>query len=52
MHGIGEKTARAFKTLAGLDKDEPASAGVFALYGFLFCIAFVVILLWLTGAEV
>ena len=49
MQQIGEATARVFKTLAGVDKDEPAGAWVFALYGFLFCIAFMLLLGWLIG---
>ena len=49
MQQIGEATVRAFKTLAGVEKDEPASAWVFALYGFLFCIAFALVLAWLIG---
>ena len=49
MQQIAEATARAFKTLAGVAKDEPAGAWVFALYGFLFCIAFTMVLAWLIG---
>ncbi len=49
MQQIGEATARVFKTLAGVDKDEPAGAWVFALYGFLFCIAFMLVVGWLIG---
>ena len=50
MQRIGEATARAFKTLAGVEKDEPMASWVFALYGFLFCIGFMLVLAWLTGA--
>ena len=49
MQQIGEATARAFKALAGVEKDEPAGAWVFALYGFLFCVAFTLVLAWLIG---
>ena len=49
MQQIGEATARVFKTLAGVEKDEPAGAWVYALYGFLFCIAFTLVLAWLIG---
>jgi hypothetical protein len=51
MQRIGEATARAFKTLAGVEKDEPADSWVFALYGFLFCIAFMLVLAWLMGPS-
>ncbi|HEV2775698.1 MAG TPA: hypothetical protein VGV90_08925 [Solirubrobacteraceae bacterium] len=51
MQRIGEATARAFKTLAGVEKYEPADAGVFALYGFLFCFAFMLVLAWLMGPS-
>ena len=51
MQRIGEATARAFKTLAGVEKDEPAAAWVFALYGFLFCVAFMLIIGWLSGGS-
>jgi hypothetical protein len=49
MRQIGEVTARAFKALAGVQKDEPAASWVFALYGFLLCIAFMLVLGWLIG---
>jgi hypothetical protein len=49
MRQIGEATARVFKTLAGVDKDEPVASWVSALYAFLFCIAFTLILAWLIG---
>ncbi len=51
MQRIGEATARAFKTLAGLQKDEPVSSFVFALYGFLFLVAMSLVLVWLTGTA-
>ncbi len=51
MQRIGEATARVFKTLAGVDKDEPVSAFVFALYGLLFLVAMMLVLAWLTGAA-
>ena len=49
MQQIGEATARVFKALAGVEKDKPADAWVYALYGFLFCIAFMLVLGWLIG---
>jgi flagellar biogenesis protein FliO len=49
MQRIGAKTMRAFKTLAGVEKDEPIAAWVFTLYGFLFCLAFVLVAAWLVG---
>ena len=49
MQRIGEATVRLFKTLAGVERDEPAAAWVFALYGFLFCIGFTLIIAWLAG---
>jgi hypothetical protein len=51
MRHIGEASARVFKTLAGVDKDEPAGSWVFALYGFLFCLAFMLVLAWLMGPS-
>jgi hypothetical protein len=51
MQRIGEATVRAFKTLAGVEKDKPAASWVFALYGFLFCIAFMLALAWLMGPS-
>jgi hypothetical protein len=51
MQRFGERTARAFKTLAGLEKDEPAAAWVFAIYGFLFLIAMALLLMWVSGAP-
>jgi hypothetical protein len=51
MQRIGEATVRAFKTLAGVEKDEPAASWVFALYVFLFCVAFMVVLAWLAGPS-
>ena len=52
MQRIGEATVRAFKTLAGVEKDEPMASWAFALYGFLFCVAFVLVVAWATGAPV
>ena len=49
MQRIGEATVRAFKTLAGMERDEPAAAWAYALYGFLFCVAFMLVLAWLVG---
>ena len=49
MQRIGEAAVRAFKTLAGVEKDQPTASWVFALYGFLFCIAFMLALAWLMG---
>jgi len=51
MQRIGEATMRAFKTLAGVQKDEPMATWVFTLYGFLFCLAFVLVAAWLVGAP-
>lgn len=51
MQRIGEVTARAFKTLAGVEKDEPAASWVFALYGFLFCVGFMLAIAWLVGPS-
>jgi hypothetical protein len=51
MQRIGEATVRAFKTLAGVQQDQPVAAWVFALYGFLFCLAFVLFAAWLMGAP-
>ncbi|MEA2143726.1 MAG: hypothetical protein QOI64_2156 [Solirubrobacteraceae bacterium] len=51
MQRIGEATARAFKTLAGVETDEPAASWVFALYGFLFCIALMLVIAWLAGPS-
>ncbi len=51
MQRIGAATARAFKTLAGVDKDEPASSWVFALYAFLFLVAMILVLAWLLGPS-
>lgn len=47
MQRIGEMTARALKTLAGVDKDEPTEAWVFALYVFLFLVAVALVSVWL-----
>jgi hypothetical protein len=49
MQRIGEATVRAFKTLAGVERDEPAAAWVFALYCFLFCVGFTLVVGWLMG---
>jgi hypothetical protein len=51
MQRIGAATVRAFKALAGVEKDKPASAWVFALYGFLFLVAMALVLVWLSGAP-
>lgn len=51
MRRIGEAIARAFKTLAGVEKDEPMASWVYALYGFLFLVAMVLVIAWLTGAQ-
>jgi hypothetical protein len=40
---------RVFKTLAAVEKDEPAASWVFAVYAFLFCVAFMLVLAWLIG---
>ncbi len=49
MQRIGEATVRVFKTLAGVEKDEPMASWVFALYGFLFCVGFTLVVAWLAG---
>ena len=51
MQRIGQATARAFKALAGVDRDEPATAWVFALYCFLFLVALALLAVWLTSAP-
>ena len=51
MQRIGEATARAFKALAGVEKDKPAASWVFALYAFLLCIAFMLVISWLSGGS-
>ena len=48
MQRIGEVTARALKTLAGVDKDEPTESWVFALYVFLYLVAVALVSIWLT----
>jgi hypothetical protein len=40
---------RAFKTMAGLEHDEPAEAWVFAVYIFLLCMAMTLLMLWFSG---
>ncbi|MDP1847542.1 MAG: hypothetical protein Q8K79_07110 [Solirubrobacteraceae bacterium] len=49
MQRFGEVTVRLFKTLAGMEQEEPAASWVFAVYGFLFCVAFMLVLAWLIG---
>ena len=51
MQRIGQAAARAFKTLAGVDKDEPTESWVFALYIFLFLVALALVSVWLTGTP-
>ncbi len=51
MQWIAEKGARLFKLLAGQQRDEPVSSYVFALYVFLFVIAMMLFLAWMTGAH-
>jgi hypothetical protein len=51
MQRIGEASARLFKTLAGMEQDEPVASWAFALYGFLFCLAFMLVLGWLMGPS-
>ena len=50
MQRIGEATVRAFKTLAGVERDKPADSWVYAIYGFLFLVAMMLVLAWLTGS--
>jgi hypothetical protein len=49
MQGIGKGAARAFKALAGLDRDEPLTSFTIALYGFLFLVAMALLALWAVG---
>lgn len=51
MQRIGEGAARLFKAAAGIDQDEPISSFVFALYGFLFLVAMMLLLVWITGVP-
>ena len=51
MQRMGEAAVRVFKSLAGLEKDEPVSKYVFALYGFLFLVAMTLVLLWIAGPS-
>jgi hypothetical protein len=51
MQRIGEATVRAFKTLAGVEQDEPLSSWVFAVYGFLFLVAMSLVVLWAMGGP-
>ncbi len=49
MQRIGQATVRVFKALAGVQKDEPVSSYLVALYGFLFLAAMALVLLWAVG---
>ena len=51
MERIGEKAARAFKALAGQDRDEPMSSQVIALYSFLFVVGMPLVLSWVMAAS-
>ena len=51
MQRIGEEAARVFRTLAGQDRDEPLGSYVIALYTFLFAVALMLVLAWVTGAP-
>ncbi len=51
MQRIAEEAARVFRMLAGQDRDEPLCSYVIALYTFLFAVAMVLLLAWLTGAP-
>jgi len=51
MQRIGEEAARLFRTLAGIEKDEPISSPVIALYSFLFLVAMMLVLIWASGAQ-
>lgn len=42
---------RAFKTLACLERDEPAGPCAYAVYSFLFLVAFALVTLWLLGPS-
>jgi len=51
MQRIGEQAARLFRMLAGIDKDEPISSYVIALYSFLFLVALMLVFIWATGTP-
>lgn len=51
MERIAETTKRVFKSLAGLDRDEPIGSYTFALYAMLFLMAMALLLLWALGAS-
>ena len=49
---MGREAARAFKALAGQDRDEPMSSSVIAFYSFLFMLCLVLASAWAaTGAP-
>jgi glycerol-3-phosphate acyltransferase PlsY len=49
MQQIGKGAARAFKSLAGLDKEAPLTSFTIALYLFLFLVAMSLLALWAMG---
>gem|GEM_PF-3962976 len=51
MQRIGAQAARVFKTLAGQDRDEPVGSYVWALYAFLFIVAMMLAIAWVTGTP-
>jgi hypothetical protein len=51
MQRIGVQAGRVFKALAGQDRDKPVGPYVIALYGYLFLIAMVLLLAWITGTP-
>jgi hypothetical protein len=51
MQRIRERAARLFKTLAGIEKDEPIRSPVIAVYSFLFLVAMVLVGVWASGAT-
>jgi hypothetical protein len=51
MPRIRDGVLRAFKSLAGQDKDKPLTSPVIALYAVLFLMAMWLLLAWLLGAA-
>lgn len=51
MQRLGQAALRVFKSLAGLEKDEPLGSYAIALYGLLFLIAMSIVVAWATGTP-
>ncbi|MDP2712337.1 MAG: hypothetical protein Q8O56_14055 [Solirubrobacteraceae bacterium] len=51
MRRFGEVAMRVFKSLAGIERDQPASAFVIAFYGMLFLVAMSLVVAWVTGTP-